>query len=305
VTFADRLRNFPIVLEVVPPHRRASEKVVQSLVQRVQAAVQAAPRIDAVNLPEVLDENHAGRPFYRNLDPRIFAQRLKDGSQVETIVNRVVVHLSGEADFREYLRDSVGSYGLRNFVFVGGTSSRIPYPGPDVVRANAILREVAHGRADVACGNILIPERVKEVERLLEKTRAGCGFFTTQVLFEPEPVGSVLMEYSEGCAAEGLEPATVLLSFAPVADYEDVEFLVWLGATITAETEEALLANRGREAGRASLDVARSIWGRVRDVMAAAPHPVPLGVNIEEISVHNFDLAVRMAQEFPAWRDAM
>ena len=38
--------------------------------------------------------------------------------------------------------------------------------------------------------------------------------------------------------------------------------------------------------------------------MARAKNPVPLGVNIEEISVHNFDLAVRMAQEFPAWRGA-
>jgi len=29
---------------------------------------------------------------------------------------------------------------------------------------------------------------------------------------------------------------------------------------------------------------------------------VPLGVNIEEVSAHNFDLAVQMTREFPSWR---
>jgi len=29
-----------------------------------------------------------------------------------------------------------------------------------------------------------------------------------------------------------------------------------------------------------------------------------LGVNIEEVSLHNFDLAVQMAREFPSWRES-
>lgn len=303
MAFADRLRRFPILLEVVPPHRRSSEKAVAHLVQRVQEAVRSLPHLDALNLPEVLDENHAGRPFYRNLDPRLFAKKLDRGLPIEPVVNKVVVHVGGEAAFEAWARESLDGYGLRSFVLAGGTSSRIPYPGPDVETANRILRRVAAGRRDVACGNITIPERPGEVDRLLRKTRAGAEFFTSQVLFEPEPIGSVLRGYGDACAAEGLEPATVLLSFAPVSDYEDVEFLAWLGATITPETEEALLDRRGREPGEASLEVARSIWTRIRDGNASARHPVPLGVNVEEISVHNFDLAVRMAREASAWRN--
>ncbi len=302
--FVDRLRGLPVVLEVVPPHRRASEKVVAGLVAKVQAAVASVPHLDALNTPEVLDENHAGLPFYRNLGPRQFARRLNDGLAVEAIVNKVVVHANGKEDLRAWLEQSIEADGLRNFVLVGGASSRIAYPGPDVVAANEVLRAVAKGRRDVACGNITIPERAGEVERLLAKTRSGARFFTSQVLFEPEPISTVLRGYGEACASAGLEPAAVLLSFAPVADYEDIEFLAWLGATITPETEEALLEHRGREAGRASFDVARRIWARIRDATAGSRHPVPLGVNVEEISVHNFDLAVRMAKEFPAWKDA-
>lgn len=304
MTFAHRLTAFPIVLEVVPPHRRASEKTLAVLVKKVQDAVGSIPHLDALNIPEVLDENHVGLPFYRNLGPRVFAQRLNDALGTEAIVNKVVVHTRGREDLATWLREAIEVDGLRNFILVGGTSSRIEYPGPDVVAANETLGEVASGRRDIVCGNITIPERAGEVERLVRKTQAGARFFTTQVLFEPEPISTVLREYGEACTAARIPPATVLLSFAPVADYEDIEFLVWLGATITPETEEALVAQRGKEAGRASFDVARRIWSRIRDANASSRRPVPLGVNIEEISVHNFDLAVRMAREFPAWKDA-
>jgi len=56
--------------------------------------------------------------------------------------------------------------------------------------------------------------------------------------------------------------------------------------------------------GQASLEVAGALWSGMRDAMAASPHPVPLGVNVEEISFHNFDLAMRMAAEFSRWKAA-
>src|SRR5206468_3331961 len=89
------------------------------------------------------------------------------------------------------------------------------------------------GRRPRSVGNITIAERDHEVDRLVEKTRAGCDFFTTQVLFEAEPMATVLRAYGRRCSSQNLKPATVLLSFAPVSDYQDIEFLVWLGATVS------------------------------------------------------------------------
>jgi hypothetical protein len=137
----------------------------------------------------------------------------------------------------------------------------------------------------------------------VDKTRAGCDFFTTQVLFEAEPMATVLRAYGKRCAAQGIPPATVLLSFAPVSDYQDLEFLVWLGAIVTPRTEEALLNVEGSEPGRASIEVARTLWSHLRAAAVQSRPAVPLGVNIEEVSLHNLDLAVRMASEFPVWRD--
>lgn len=300
----ERLGSTPVVLEIVPPARRASEKAVDAFVGRAITALQSVPNIDAVNIPEVLDENHVGQPFYRNLDPQTFAARLREHVDIDPIINKVVAHVSSEAALRQWIKDSLEEHGLRSFVFVGGTSSRVRYPGPSVLEANRILRSVAQGRDDVAVGNITIPERDHEVDRLVEKTRAGCDFFSTQVLFEAEPMATVLRAYGRRCAAQGLQPATVLLSFAPVSDYHDIEFLVWLGATVTPRTEEALLASLERGAERAAIDFARDLWSHLRAAAALSRPPVPLGVNIEEISMHNLELAVRMASEFPAWSES-
>src|SRR6059058_4672654 len=283
--FRKSLSATPLVLEIVPPSRRASEKAISALVDRVRDAVRTLGNLDGLNLPQVLEENHQGQPFLRNLDPRDFAERLGDDLGVDPIVNNVVAHAPSRDTFRRWVKESLED-GLRSFVLVGGTSSRVRYPGPTVLEAKQILRASAKGHPDVALGNITIPDRENEVDRLVEKTQAGCDFFTTQVLFEAEPM------------------ATVLLSFAPVSDYQDLEFLAWLGASVTPRTEEALVANGEAAPGRSSIDVARTLWSHLHAAAATSRPAVPLGVNVEEVSLHNFDLAVQIAREFPAWRDA-
>jgi len=301
--FRKSLDSTPLVLEIVPPSRRASEKSVSALVDRVGQAVQSLGNLDGLNLPQVLDENHMGQPFLRNMDPREFAARLGADLGVDPIVNNVVPHMTSSAGFERWVHESLETFGLRGFVLVGGANGRVRYPGPSVLEANRILRAAVKGRDDVALGNIIIPDRDDEVDRLIEKTRAGCDFFTTQVLFEAEPMATVLRAYGKRCAAQGLPPATVLLSFAPVSDYQDLEFLAWLGAIVTPRTEDALLNAKGTAGGRASIDVARTLWSHLHAAAAQSRPAVPLGVNIEEVSLHNFDLAVRMAAEFPSWRD--
>src|SRR5438034_9745884 len=302
--FRERLASVPVVLEIVPPGRRASEKAVQSFVDRLREAMRSLRTLDAINIPEVLDENHAGQPFYRDMDPRDFATLLGSDLPEDTIANKVVAHVPTPTALRRWIRESLERYRLRNFVFVGGNSSWVRYPGPSVIEANRILRASTRGRDDVSLGNITIPERDHEVDRLVDKTHAGCDFFSTQVLFEAEPMATVLRAYGRRCAAQGLKPATVLLSFAPVSDYQDLEFLAWLGASVTPRTEEALVANGEAAPGRSSIDDARTPWAHLHAAAATSRPAVPLGVNVEEVSLHNFDLAVQIAREFPACRDA-
>src|SRR5947208_1487808 len=144
-------------------------------------------------------------------------------------------------------------------------------------------------------------DRVRDSVRTLGKLD---GLILPQVLFEAEPMATVLRAYGKRCAALGLKPATVLLSFAPVSDYQDLEFLAWLGASVTPRTEEALVTNAEGAPGRSSIEIARTLWSHLHAAAAVSRPAVPLGVNVEEVTLHNFDLAVQIAREFPAWRAA-
>jgi 5,10-methylenetetrahydrofolate reductase len=304
ISLTDRLEHLPVFFEVVPPHRRTSETALNRFADRVRKAVRDIGSVDAVNLPEVLDENHRGRPYYRNLDPRRFSRLLGEDVGAETVVNKVVVHVPSAEAFTAWLRETLEGYGLRNLVLVGGTSSRFRYPGPTVVEANEILRNMASalGVDDVVCGNITIPDRRLEEVRLLNKTRAGARFFTSQVLFEIEPMADVLRKYDRLCKAQGVPPATVFLSFAPVSDLHDLDFLQWMGADVSEATEDFLLKEGEAAMGEVSLALAERMWRSLRATAEEEGLRVPLGVNVEQISRHNFDLAVRMTKAFVADR---
>src|SRR5438046_10082128 len=163
-----------LVLEIVPPSRRASEKAIAALVDRVRDSVRTLGNLDGLNLPQVLEGNHQGQPFLRNLDPRDFAERLGDDLGVDPIVNSVVAHAPSRDGFRRWVKESLED-GLRSFVLVGGTSSRVQYHGPSVLEANKILREAAKGNQEVALGNITFSERENTVVRLLVKLHEGGG----------------------------------------------------------------------------------------------------------------------------------
>src|SRR3989442_3769485 len=117
--FRERPASVPVVLEIVPPGRRASGKAVQSFVDRLREAMRSLRTLDAINIPEVLDENHAGQPFYRDMDPRDFATLLGGDQPADPISNKVVAHVPSPTALRRWIRESLEPYRLRNLGFVG------------------------------------------------------------------------------------------------------------------------------------------------------------------------------------------
>ncbi|MFQ6013352.1 MAG: hypothetical protein ACE5LS_06885 [Thermoplasmata archaeon] len=255
----------------------------------VQETLRQCP-VDAINLPEIADENFRGEPFYRNLDPREFAMVLRKqlGPQ-EIIANKIVVHLEGGPEaLARWTRATQKEYGIANIVAVGGSSSRYRYPGPTVLEANALMRE--HG---LLCGNIMIPERREEARRMLQKTERGADFFTTQVIFAPDNLLKVLAAYDERCRERGVTPATVFVSFAPVSDGDDLDFLRWLGVDIGPETTRRLTSQGTGGIAASSVDLAVANWEHIL-AQNGAFRRVSLGLNVEYINRHNFRHAPEM-----------
>src|SRR3989338_4548759 len=213
-----RVESGRIMVELVPPSRRSSLESQKRFVERIVHVLQGLPWVDLVNVPEIISENHAGSPFYEKLDASVFALRLKSSLNFPVAVNRVTVYQPAGA-FEAWLDESKNAAKIDRFIFVGGNCSSNHYPGISVLKANQLAQ-----KRGCVFGNIAIPGRAGELSRLMDKTRTGASFFTTQILFESGPVKQLLLAYQEACQNEGFEPAAFYLCFAPVTEALDLEY---------------------------------------------------------------------------------
>jgi hypothetical protein len=282
---SEALPAIPLFFEPVPPSARAKPARAAAEVDAVAEMVRSIPRVDALDIPELVDENHEGRPLYRTADPREFGRSLGERTGREVVVNKVVAHLESPESVERWTSETV-RLGLRNVVLVGGTSRYIPYPGPAVTEANRICRPILE-RAGGLVGNITIPQREGEPHRMLSKSRAGAAFFTTQIVFDADATYRMLREYDLLCRHASLPPAPVLLSFAPLVDEQDAEFIRWLGVDIPEEAERAILEGDDSGALRRAVDRALAVWESVRRRVREDGVEVPLGVNVEQVSVRH------------------
>ncbi len=275
--------NKKIIFEVMPYPKTAPRSYADKITDKIVSAIKEIKNISILNIPEIVEENHIGQPYYRNADPRAFGKVLGEKCGKEIMVNTVVVHHKSKKYFEQWLGESIGKYGVKNFVFVGAKIPSIKYPGPGVTEANSIAKEKG-----VNFGNIFIPDRPEEAERLLSKTRSGCNFFTSQVLFEADTALNVIREYTEKCKNNNLKPTKFYLSLAPVGNKEDVVFIKWLGAEMKQETEKRLLS--AKNIGEESVELLLKLIGKIRD-FSNYDKKVEIGLNVEYIMLHNLDLA--------------
>ena len=291
-TFDAALARAPVFFEPVPPSIRTRSDRVDAYFQELASRLATVEQWDAIDVPELIDENHDGRPYYRTVDPREIGHRLMELVQKPVVVNKVVAHLPSPAALIEWIRQTIDG-GIQNVVLVGGSSRYIPYPGPQVIEADracaGILREKGGN-----LGNIAIPQRQGEAHRMLAKTRAGASFFTTQILFDSESLRRTLQEYDGLCQKAGIPAAAVLLSFAPLSDESDAEFIRWLGAEIPEAAERAILNGDEPSAGDRAIEQARRVWTETRAGADADGLSLALGVNVEQLTPRHLDVALRM-----------
>jgi 5,10-methylenetetrahydrofolate reductase len=297
-SLAAALSDHPLFFEPAPPSGRTAAARVAQRVDEVATTVAAVPRVDAIDVPDLVDENHEGRPFYRSLDPRAFGRAIAERAGREAVINKVVAHLADRAELEEWLRATLAE-GLHHVVLVGGNSRYIPYPGPPVAEANRIARPLLQPAGGLV-GNIAIPSRTGEGRRMLSKSQSGAGFFTTQLLFEVDALATTLREYDALCRRAALPPGAVLLSFAPIADEQDAEFVRWLGAELPEPVERALVEGSPAEAVRRGIDRALEVWTAATELVGREGLEVPLGVNVEQISARHEGPARELLAAFAA-----
>lgn len=274
------MKSGQIMVELVPPSRRASQQNVKQTIERMAALIQQLPRVDYLNVPEIVSENHAGAPFYEKMDAGQFAVTLRDKTGMPAMVNKVTVHLP-QTEFDDWLDRTVNKQNIRHVVLVGGNSRATRYGGLPVLNANT--RAAAR---NATVGNICIPDRPGELQRLLSKTKSGCSFFTTQILFKSERIKRLLGAYDAACRQKGIAPASFFLCFAPVSTPLDLEYMTWLGAHIPPTVAKRL---GGHDPAEASVALAQQLYLDVLTHAQTHEWQVPVSINVEPISLKNLD----------------
>lgn len=297
-SFDEALTAAPVFFEPVPPSLRTRSDRIDAYFAELAGRLRAIDALDAIDVPELIDENHEGRPYYRTADPRQVGHQLAERVGCPVVVNKVVAHLPSADALVAWTKETVGS-GIRNVVLVGGSSRYIPYPGPQVIEADKACIGLLRERGG-HLGNIAIPQRQGEAHRMLAKTRAGASFFTTQILFDSESLSRTLRDYDALCQKAGVPPAAVLLSVAPLADETDVEFVRWLGADVPEAAERWILNGDESLAGDRAIEHARRVWDETRAVVEADSLSLALGVNVEQLTQRHLDVALRMLSDLSA-----
>ena len=297
--FRDKVRKpkRPVVAyEILPP--REKDGTLNSYAERISSLL-SQTHIDAINIPEVHEENGRGIRPVKNLEraeAREFGRLLQDSVGIEAIVNRVMVH--NNLDYQKnWIKETFYDYDIENLILVGGETSDIEYPGPSVNEsAEYITRDLNTGRFDIFCGGITIPSRQIESKRLLQKGSNGIEFFTSQVLYDGAKVKKMLKYYDELCKENSVLPRRILLSFAPVSSEKNIDFLKWLGVEIPQETEDRLIKDNAKMSDQ-SLEIASEILKDILNNNEKLRITVPIGLNVEHIMSYNFQSSINMLQE--------
>jgi len=297
--FRDKVRKpkRPVVAyEILPP--REKDGTLNSYAERISSLL-SQTHIDAINIPEVHEENARGLRPVKNLEraeAREFGRLLQDNVGIEAIVNRVTVH--NDLDYQKsWIKETFYDYDIENLILVGGESSDIKYPGPSVNETSEyITRDLNAGRFDFFCGGITIPSRKIESVRLLKKGSNGIEFFTSQVLYDGKKIKKMLKYYDDVCKENNVLPRRILLSFAPVSSKKNIDFLKWLGVEIPSQTEKRL-TNKKTSMSDESLEIASGILKGILNNNEKLGITVPIGLNVEHIMSYNFQSSINMLQE--------
>ena len=288
-----RPRRPVVVYEILPP--REKDGTLNSYAANISSLL-SQTHIDAINIPEVRDEIGRGeRPVKNQLraEPREFGKLLQDIVGIESIVNRVVVHQTLEKEMA-WFEETYNKYEIENLITVGGESRNITYPGPSVNEALEAIKQ--NLTLDVLCGGISIPSREKESRKLIEKSKNGSEFFTTQVLYDSSKIIKMISHYQKRCDEQNTFPRRILLSFAPVSSKKNIKFLKWLGVDIPTDTEKYLNENDQIMTER-SMEIAINVLNKTLTFLNENKIVVPIGLNVEHIMSYNFQASIEMLQE--------
>lgn len=272
------------------PPRAAHEPAKLSEIAERQRAYTAMLPVDGIVLYDLQDETSREAtprpfPFLPTLDPFLYARDYLGQSSHELIVYRAVANYD-ERELAEWLCAADAAPEPAAVSFVGSPASHAPL-GSRLGLPRAYELHAALCRR-LLLGGICIAERHAkkrdEQHRILDKQRRGCSFFVSQAVYDARATEALLEDLAREAAEQGVLPAPILLTVTPCGSEKALEFMRWLGISVAPDVERRLRASSDMlgESVRVCEELIRH-FARYRGA-------VPLGINVESVSVRRADI---------------
>jgi 5,10-methylenetetrahydrofolate reductase len=282
--------RFVFLYGTTPPSATATEERIHRAASRLTERIQNLD-LDGFIVYDVQEEGSRTAeprpfPYLPTIDSRIYAHLLETMTGKSAIAYKCVAQ-TPPMDWNTWLQETVEVYGLRYLSLVGRASSGESTLGISLPKATEVAVQHPQG---FTIGGVVIPERHSparsESERLIQKTKSGCRFFTSQAVYDPAATIALCRDYAHDCENQGLRPQRILLTFTPCGRPETLRFLHWLGVSIPKRVEEAMLT--APSPLTASLDICIQNLRLILE--SGAVRDIPLGINVESVSIRKEEI---------------
>ncbi len=278
-----------IIFEVItPPVIWNSEKTKEWI--KSVCNILNSNEINFLNLPEVVSETRNDNrtvPFIQKIDNLDFIESIKSYSKnLIPIPNKITPRIDKNR-FEEWISIAYNK-GIRYVVLVGGESSKIDYPGYNVIDAIKFTKEKY---PDIKIGVITIFTRKKETEKIIEKIKAGADFFVSQIIFESANMKQILLNLQKLTYERNINFPKVYVSIAPASKIKDIEFMKWLGVEFPSAVLLHLTENES-EVENKTFEVLMRIIDEIFEFIHK--EKINLGFNVEHVMFNNLNLSEKL-----------
>ena len=221
------------VLFAITPPRQSTP--AERLPEIARATVERLDHLDldGLVLYDIDDErsrNPVERPFpfSPTVDPSEYRAEHLQAWRTPVIVYRAV---------GKYQREELGTWlteqdPRRTLTVLVGAASSASIPAVSLADAQALRTEL---NPELLLGGVAIPERHSRREnehlRLIAKQEAGCRFFVSQVVYDPNAAKNLVSDYRYECEARGLAPVPIVFTFSVCGSMKTLSSFAGSGST--------------------------------------------------------------------------
>lgn len=276
-----------ITYAITPPKKANSPEKISEISQRHVERIKNID-IDGLIIYDIQDEadrlkDERPFPFFETVDPAIYNRDYLKNLDVEKIIYRCVGKYTADE-----LKESIGYDAEEDkfSVFVGAASKQQEVKLRLSEAYN--LKESLDG--NLTLGGIVIPERHTKYEdehmKIVNKSKKGCKFFVSQVIYNVEASKNLLSDYFYYCEDNNIEMVPILFTITPCGSTKTLEFMKWLGINIPKWLENDLI--HSEDILDKSIALSKSIFEELLDF--ALEKGIPIGCNVESLSIRKVEI---------------